>query len=393
MLKPVINLGRQPQHANGYLTKEQLGTEKFFEMVIGYDPENDAIKLMEPCSRELMFNDQYAFYSKTSNAMRKHFADTALKLKKYIKGGVVVEVGSNDGIMQDAWRDMGITCIGVEPSGNVADIAIENGHKVIKDFVGNYVVEELKEYGKIDLVYAANVSCHITEFDEYLKSVKELIGQNGVFVFEDPYFLDVYEKCSYDQFYGEHTWMFTVKFIQNKLKEHGLKLLEVEHLWTHGGSMRYYVTDNPNYYLSSLHMKTQEIEAWKEKEGDIELKLEELAKRIETSRISLKELLKDLQGRIAGFGATSKGVVVTNYCGIGADLIPFITDTTPTKIGKYYPGSHIPIVSQKETDYSQIDYLVCFAWNHFEEIKKLDLGFKGKWIIHVPFPHIDDSSI
>jgi len=386
MLKPYIILGKQPQHANGFLTPVDFGTEQFFDMTIGYDSDTGALRLMEPCKRELLFNDHYAFYSKTSRRMIEHFKATAILLNEFVHDGVVVEIGSNDGVMQDAWKELGVTCIGIEPSGNVADVAIENGHKVLKEFVNK---DTASKVGIVDVVFGANVSCHITDIDEYFESVALMIKDHGVFVFEDPYFLDVYEKCSYDQFYGEHTWMFTVKFIEKKLLEHGLRLFNLEHLWVHGGSMRFYATANPKYLLSGIFMNSTVIEKQKEREGDIAEKLENLKERIALSKDSFKNLLESLRGKnICGFGATSKGVVITNYCGIDSTLVPFITDTTPAKIGLHYPGSHIPIVAQKDFDYSEMDYMVCFAWNHFDEIKGLNLNFKGKWIMHVPYPRI-----
>lgn len=384
--QPVINLGKQPKHANGFVTKDEFGTESFFEMVIGFNEANGAIRLMEPTAREVMFNDHYAFYSKTSKKMQEHFAQTASQLERFLlPGDVVVEIGSNDGIMQDAWKALGRTCIGVEPSANVAAIAKLSGHQVINGFMGSDVAEQILADNRVGLVYGANVSCHITDLDEYFSAVAKLIGDHGVFVFEDPYFLDVYEKCSYDQFYGEHTWMFTVKFIQAKLAQFGMELFDIEHLWSHGGSMRFYAQGLGGKYK----LFNPSIEIQKSLEGDVAAKLADLSARIERSREGLLNILELVRGRnVCGFGATSKGVVVTNYCGIGPDTIPFITDTTPTKIGKCYPGSHIPIVSQAETDYSKFDYIVNFAWNHFDEIRASRKDFKGKWITHVPYPRI-----
>lgn len=386
MIKPYINLGKQPKHANGFLTPEEFGKEEFFNMEIGFDQETKAVRLMEPCARELMFNDHYAFFSKTSQRMIRHFAETARHLMPFVKRGVVVEIGSNDGIMQDAWRDLGIKCIGVDPSANVAAEAQSHGHEVVVDFMSEKVADYILDGQRVDLVYGANVSCHITDIDGYFAAIAKLIDNTGVFVFEDPYFLDVYEKCSYDQFYGEHTWMFTVQFLSRKLAEFGLEIFDIKRLWVHGGSMRYYVAKKGTQIVNGV--VAQQIVM----EGDIEHKLGELASKIENSKMELYNLLESLKGKkICGFGATSKGVVITNFCGIGPDLIPFITDTTPMKIGKYYPGSHIEIRSQADIDYSQFDYIINFAWNHFEEIRKSRPEFKGKWITHVPYPRIIDA--
>jgi methylation protein EvaC len=380
---PVLNLGMQPRHANGYLTKEKLGTEEMFEMIIGYDPQTTAIRLMEPCKREIMFNDKYAFLSKTSRKMIEHFHQTAEDLRHLAEGGTVVEVGCNDGIMLDAWREMGQKAIGVDPSTNTTALAKDNGHTVIEDFMSMEVAEAILSEGPVSLVYAANVSCHITEFDDYIAAVAKLIGDTGTFVFEDPYFLEVYKKCSYDQFYGEHTWIFTVQFIQKKMAEHGLHLYHVQPIWTHGGSMRYFVSKE------GVNEQSPSVEKAIAEEGNIYEKLVDLDIRVRQYKGELLNILEAVKGKkICGFGATSKGVVVTNYCGITPEMVPFITDTTPQKIGKYYPGSHIPIVAQEGMDYSQFDYIINFAWNHFEEIKETRTDFKGKWITHVPHPRI-----
>lgn len=383
MLEKVINLGKQPRHANGFLAKKDFNKEDFFEMVIGFDHNTNAIKLTDLTPREVMFNDNYAFYSKTSRKMQDHFFNTANKLQRFLSGGIVVEIGSNDGIMQDAWKKLNHRCIGIEPSGNVAKIARDNGHEVIEGFISPAIAKDITAEHKVGIVYGANVSCHISDIESYFESVATMIGNHGVFVFEDPYFLDVYDKCSYDQFYGEHTWMFTVKFLKDMLGRFDLEIFDLEPLWTHGGSMRYYVCKKFRKPIQHTVL-LQEM-----REGNIYLKLKDLDKRIKRSKVELLRILNDVRGsKICGFGATSKGVVITNYCGIGPDLVPFITDTTPTKIGKYYPGSHIPIVAQAGTDYSKFDYMINFAWNHFEEIRELRKDFKGKWITHVPYPRI-----
>src|SRR3990167_2624698 len=132
-LKPIIDFGKQP-HANAFLTLGEFEDEYFYNMVVGFDPDTDAIGLVQTNKREDLFNDKYAFYSKTSKRMIEHFAQTAKELKKFVSDGMVIEIGSNDGIMQDAWRGLGVRCIGVEPSANVAQIAKDGGHEVIVDF-------------------------------------------------------------------------------------------------------------------------------------------------------------------------------------------------------------------------------------------------------------------
>ncbi|MBI3573823.1 methyltransferase domain-containing protein [Candidatus Kaiserbacteria bacterium] len=387
-LTPVIDFGRMPI-ANAFLTPEEFSNEYFYDMVVGYDPATHAIGLVNTVPPEKMFHENYAFFSSTSKGMQNHFRETAEKLKPIAGEGIVVEVGSNDGIMLQAWKDMGVRAVGVEPSANVAQVSLDKGHDVIVKFMSPEVVDEILARGNVSLVFGANVSCHIERFVEYLEYVTKLIGKNGVFVFEDPYFLDIVEKTSYDQVYDEHLWYFTVSFINALLSPMGFHVFDCEHVPVHGGELRMYVGHQ------DTHPATPAVDEWLAKETDLPGKLQTLKSNIAISKTKLVELLSQAKKegkRICGFGASSKGTIVTNFCGIGSELVPFITDNTPAKQGKFYPGVHIPIRPQEE--FKDIDVAVLFAWNHLVEINKLPLiqpfrNAGGKWLTHVPMPHFE----
>src|SRR3989338_820585 len=201
-LKPVINFGKMPI-ANAFLTKEQFKDEYFYNMILGYDPGTKAIGLVNKVSPEKMFHENYAYFSSTSKGMQIHFRQTAEKLLPFAKKGIVVEIGSNDGIMLEAWKNLGVRAIGIEPSANVAAVSRAKGHEVITKFINQEVVDEILSKGPVSLFYGANVSCHIEYFPKYLKHITDLISKNGVFVFEDSYFFNIVEKNSYDQIFDE----------------------------------------------------------------------------------------------------------------------------------------------------------------------------------------------
>ena len=392
-LKPIIDFGKMPI-ANAFLTKERFKDEYFYNMVLGYDSKTKAIGLVNKVPPEKMFHENYAFFSSTSKGMQTHFRQTAEKLLSYAGKGIVVEMGSNDGIMLEAWKDLGVKAIGVEPSKNVADISRAKGHEVISKFMNEAVADEILAKGKISLVFGANVSCHIEGFRDYLSSVTKMLGKNGVFVFEDPYFLDIVEKTSYDQIYDEHVWYFTVSFINNMLEPLGYHVFDCEHIEPHGGELRMYVGNKDVYSVKPA------VAMWLAKEKDLDKKIELLEKNIKISKIELLNILNNIKKEnktVCGFAATSKATTIFNYCGIGPELIPFVTDTTPEKQGKYYPGVHIPVVSQEVFEKGEnnpsklIDYAFLCAWNHFKEINKYQSWYKeagGHWITHVPFPKI-----
>lgn len=384
-LQPVISFGKMPI-ANAFLTPDEFSSEYFYDMVLGFDPKTSAIGLLNKVPPEKMFHENYAFFSSTSKGMQSHFRQTAEKLIPFAKKGMVVEIGSNDGIMLEAWKNLGVRAIGVEPSKNVAEVSKLKGHDVIIDFIKPNVVDSILKKGEVSLVYGANVSCHIEGFFEYLGCISQLIGKTGVFVFEDPYFLDMVEKTSYDQIYDEHVWYFTVSFINNMLRPLGLHVFDCEHIDVHGGQLRMYVGHKDAYAVRPI------VSKWLSKETGLEEKLRCFKKNIEKSKIAFLNILsaiKKERKRVCGFGATSKGVIIANYCGIGPDLIPFITDNTPAKQGKYYPGVHIPIRPQEE--FKNVEYAFLFAWNHFKEIDAAQSWFRragGRWITHVPKPRI-----
>lgn len=392
-LNPIINFGKMPI-ANSFCTPDQFAQEYFYQMVLGFDSKTKAIGLVNRVPPENLFHDHYAFYSSTSKGMQIHFAQTAKKLLPIAKKGLVVELGSNDGIMLEAWRKLRVPAIGVEPSRNVAEVSIAAGHNVIIKFLSDKVVDEILGHGKVSLVYSANTFCHVANLSSYLGYITKLIGKNGIFVFEDPYFLDIFEKTSYDQIYDEHVWYFTVSFINNMLKPLGYHVFDCEHLQVHGGELRMYVGHKDTFPAKPS------VASWLAKEKGLEQKLEILENNIKKSKIKLLKILNQIkkEGKtICGFGATSKATTVFNYCGIGPELIPFVTDNTPIKEGKFYPGVHIPIVSQKVFEAGKtnpkekIDYTFLGAWNHFKEINQYQSWYKesgGHWITHVPTPKV-----
>ena len=217
----------------------------------------------------------------------------------------------------------------------------------------------------------------------------------GIIYFRiDPYFIDIVEKTSYDQIYDEHAWYFTISFINAMLAPLGFHVFDCEHIDVHGGELRMYVGHQ------DTHLVKPTLAPWLEKEKYLPRQLETLKRNTEKSKVELVALLQKIKSegkKICGFAATSKATTIFNYCGIGPDLIPFVTDTTPEKQGKYYPGVHIPVVAQSvfeagKTDRSKfIDYAFLCAWNHSKEIDKYQAWYKetgGHWITHVPRPRI-----
>ncbi len=388
--QPFISFGKQPI-ANGFLTPEQFEKEYFFELKVGHCTKCNMVQLVEQPSREMMFHENYAFFSSTSNFMKKHFADAAQSFKTRFLGAdpFVVEIGSNDGIFLQNFKDMGIRHLGVEPSANVAKVAQEKGINTVNEFFDLKLAENVIENnGKADLIFSANVICHIPYINSIFEGVAKLLSTKGVFAYEDPYLGDVVQKTSYDQVYDEHVFVFSLLSVSYLANLHGLEVFDVEHQETHGGSMRYFIA--PKSTREILPSVAKQIQF----ENNLGLHKAEtyaqFTKNVENSRAQLLKLLNELKQkgkRVVGYAATSKSTTVTNYCSITPDLVEFISDTTPIKQGKFSPGVHIPVKNHSEFAANYPDYALLFGWNHAKEIMQKEQEFVkkgGKWIVYVP---------
>ena len=351
--------------------------------------KRQATELVE---REKMFHENYAFLSSTSSRMALHFKDFAgLVIKDLLRvpSPFVVEIGSNDGIMLRHFANAGIRHLGIEPSANVAQVAIDKGIKTVCRFFDEEFARDIvAEYGQADVFLGANVMCHIPYIHSVIAGIKILLKPDGLVIFEDPYLGDIVKKTSYDQIYDEHAFYFSVASISYLFEQHGLEVVDVEPQNVHGGSMRYVIARKGARKTSPAVMEQRA------KEEILGLNMIEtyarLRRNIERSAQKLLFLLQEIKSqgkRVVGYGATSKSTTVVNYCGITSELIEFISDTTPAKQGKFSPGAHIPIRPYQDFAIDYPDYALLFAWNHAEEIMAKEQNFikkGGRWIVYVP---------
>jgi len=394
MKKEFLDLGRQPI-ANKFLKEDEFKDEFFFDLKVVFDDETKLVSLKEFVKPELMFNEDYAYSTSMSYPMVKHFELTANMLKEEFNPKTVLEIGSNDGpFIKNFDTDISIC---VEPCENFAKKTTDMGYRSYISFWDTEVSHGIKEvHGEMDLVYAANCVCHIQNLDECFAAVKNILSENGVFVFEDPSLLRMLERGSYDQIYDEHAHIFSITALDNILIENGLKIFRVDNLSIHGGSNRVYVSHLPPEPYTFFRYRPVELTVRenlnKEKDFGIDnFKTYEIfSERVNKSKKDLVELLtklKDEGKRVVSIGATSKSTTVFNYCGIDESLIECITDTTPDKQGLLAPGSHIPVVDRESVNLNDYDYAFLGAWNFKDVIANKEREFVengGKFITHVP---------
>lgn len=388
---PFIDFGKMPI-ANGFLAEDQFDDEYFFQMEVGFCPVCAMVQLVEQPAPEMMFHDNYAYFSSISQRMAEHFESFAmLVMDKYLasEDPFVLELGSNDGIMLRHFAQKGIRHLGVEPSANVAEAARKHGVNTICEFFGEKLgLKILSEYGPADAILAANVMCHIPDMHSVIAGFEKLLSKKGVVMFEDPYWGDIIEKVSYDQIYDEHVFYFSVASVNYMFGQHGMEVIDVMPQTTHGGSMRYVIG------RKGEHVVTDAVASQVAKEEELGLRTPETYDQfrinVEASRDALMGELNSLKAdgkRVVGYGATSKSTTVTMYCGITPEHVEFVSDTTPGKQNKFSPGAHLPVKPYDEFKSDHPDVALLFAWNHGEEIMANEKVFHdngGKWLVYVP---------
>ena len=387
MLKKFLDLGKQPI-ANGFLFRDQISEEYFFNLGAAFDEETKLVTQTEYVDPPLMFNDEYVYRGSMSKTMREHFKKLSGVLWENDNPmPKVLEIGSNDGVFLKHWPTD--STVAVEPCGNFAKETRRMGYKTYKEFWCTELAKEIKLVdGERDIIFAANCICHIPNLDEAFKAVNLLLKDDGVFIFEDPSLAEVINNNSYDQIYDEHPHVFSVIALDNLLNRCGLEIIKVENITVHGGSNRVYVMKKG---FGVVDVSVEQNKSYERVLGldDFETFLR-FAKRVEQSKEDLVRLLtkcKDEGKKVISYGASSKSTTIFNYCGIGPELLSYITDTTPEKQGKLSPGMHIPVIAPEQGFNNTVHFAYLGAWNFIKEIKDKEkdfVGGGGKFITHVP---------
>ncbi len=389
MNKVFLNLGRQPL-ANSFLKdigKKALRNEFFYNLKICFNTKNYLVSIAKPVNPKKQYTDKYAHRASESRTMRSAFKVVAKKLFKRFKPKKIMEIGSNDGVFLKNFGKKSV--VAVEPCKNLARLT-KKLFETYDEFWNLKLANKLiKKKGEIDLIFSANTISHIPNLKETFKGIHNILSKDGVLVIEDPSLLKVLQNNSYDQFYDEHVYVFSSISIDNIIQEYGLRLFDIEHLSTHGGSNRYFICKKNGKYKKSLRLEKAIKNEKSYKLHKIESYLK-FSKRVNLSRKNLFTLMKKLKKtkkRIISYGATYKSTTVFNYCNLNSKLIDYVTDTTLNKQGKYTPGTHIKIISPEIGMNNTVDYAFLGAWNFKKEIFKKEKNFLkrgGKFITHVP---------
>ncbi|MEK6854530.1 MAG: methyltransferase domain-containing protein, partial [Nanoarchaeota archaeon] len=394
-LRNVLSLGSTPP-ANAFL-KSPKDPEQFFPLELSFCNGCGFVQLSHVVSPELLFKD-YVYVSSTSPAFVQHFRDLSDLIVKRFKlqpNSLIVDIGSNDGVLLRPFKEKGMNVLGIDPAEKIAAMATANDIETLPIFFTVAVAKDtVKKYGKAKVVAATSVFSHVDDLDSFVEGVKELLSDDGVFVIEVYYLYELLEKNLFDTIYHEHLSYFTVKTISQLLKRLGMEVFDVSETDTHGGSLKVFAQKAGG--LHKLQPSVKQFVAMEEAKHLYEAATYiDFAKKIEHNKTKLRQLLAGLKSknkRIVGYGAPAKGNTLLNYFLIGPDVLDCIVDDSPWKQGLYTPGTHIPVVAFDELNRQRPDYILILAWNFAEPIMKKCAGFSN-FIMPVPTPQIINSTV
>lgn len=383
-MKEFLDLGTQPL-ANNYRDINDKSEEYLYNLKIGFNQYNYLVSIIEQPSGQLAFNDSYPYMSSSSQTMIGHFKQSALEIKKRNPKNIL-EIGSNDGIFL---RNFGPNIItAVEPCNNFACYTNTLGYKTYAKFWNNETANELiSKHGLFDFIFAANSIPHINNIEEAFSAVSIALSNNGYFIIECPYLLDILQNNAFDQWYNEHPHTLSVLSIGLMAYKYNMFVSEIQKINVHGGSIRVFIRKRGFHHnqINTVKFLDNEIS----NNLDVINGYTKISNFAQQTKKELKELLLDLKTqnkKIIAYGATAKSATVFNYCDIGPDIIDCIVDTTPNKQNKLSPGKHIPIVRPREDMYGA-DYVLLTAWNYKSEIlnkEKPYINNGGRFISYIP---------
>lgn len=393
-LVEVFSFGETPP-ANAYLSPDALDTAEILaSLVVRACTACKLVQLRDVVDPEVLFRN-YLYVAGTSPVFVAHFAEYAKTVAKRFgltKRSLVVDVGSNDGVLLSHFKKLGMKILGIDPAKNIAAEATKNGLPTLPEFFTPEIAHSVrKEHGTASVITANNVFAHTDDVVGFVESVKELLAPGGVFVFEAQYLKDFIEKNLFDMTYHEHLCYYHLTPLVPFFKRLGLRVFDVEQVPTHGGSIRVYVR-----WDKGPHKTTPRVAKMLKEEAALNniSTYHAFGKRITTIGEKLRSLLGELRGqgkRVVGYGAPAKATTLCYALGIDGETLEYIVDDSKMKQGLHMPGTHIPIKSPEVLYSNKPDVCLILAWNFADSIVKNHAQFAkngGIFVVPVPEPRI-----
>jgi SAM-dependent methyltransferase len=382
---PLIDLGSAPP-SNAYLTEVTLRKpERWFPLRVLVCTECWLAQTEDYAGADELFAADYAYFSSFSTSWLAHAERYVADMKARFAlnaSSQVVEVAANDGYLLQYVMARGIPCVGIEPTSGTAAAARARGIDIVEDFFGVRLARNLVLQGRAaDLTAANNVLAHVPDINDFVAGFAQLLKPAGVATFEFPHLLKMIRESQFDTIYHEHFSYLSLTAVLRIFERNGLAVFDVEHLPTHGGSLRVYAqrSDTGTREISGrvTQLATEEIDAGI-KTARPYASFQTKAKRVKNDFLAFLIDAGNSGKTVVAYGAAAKGNTLMNYAGIRPDLIKFVVDRNPAKQGRYMPGSRIPIVAEDRLKTERPDYVVILPWNLRQEVMT-QLQYISEW--------------
>jgi hypothetical protein len=340
----------------------------------------------------ILFPPTYPYTSGTTKILRENFAELSTEVARLYPlkpTDLIVDIGSNDGTLLSNFTKS-CRVYGIEPT-NAGKLAIERGIATQISFFNRAAVKvALAAHGKARMITATNVFAHIEDIHEIVDCILELLDEDGIFISESHYLLSLIETLQYDTIYHEHLRYYSVTALKYLLEMHGLEVIHTRPIPTHGGSIRVYAARKGKYPVRESVAATLATEGRELTDA----KLKAFKQNVVNSKLALYALLRDIKrqgGRVYGVGAPSRASTLINYVGLDDGILDCVLEIKGSyKVGKYVPGTMIPVVDEGRLFADQPEYALLLSWHIADELmpKLASRGFKGKFIVPLPEPRV-----
>jgi SAM-dependent methyltransferase len=398
MTTTFVDLGMSPL-CESFLTTEQIDQmEPYYPLHVLVCEQCFLVQLREYVQPDTIFTE-YAYFSSYATSWVEHARRYCLMITERLGLGPksqVYELASNDGYLLQHFLPLNVPVTGIEPAINVAAVAVGKGVPTITEFFGVALAERLVSEGRrADLIIGNNVLAQVPDLNDFTAGMAHLLGPNGIITLEFPHLDCLIKENQFDTIYHEHFSYFSLGAVNRLAHRHGLKVVDVEQLPTHGGSLRVYLSR-----ANATHQESPAVAALLSHEREIGFEdigtYSRFGARVHRTKRELLSLLiqcKNAGAKICGYGAPGKGNTLLNYCGIGTDFLDFTVDRNHYKHGRYTPGMHIPIHPVSAIDEARPDYLLILPWNLKAEIiaqMRHVAEWGCKFIVPIPEAHVID---
>jgi hypothetical protein len=371
----LVDLGVQPISNALLRSPEDFLIEKSYPLVVYVCDKCALVQLDNSLKRDLHFNENYTYFSSYSDSWLGHAKELALRCVsdlKLSKECLVVELASNDGYLLQFFKEQGIPVLGIEPSENVANSAIfERNIPTIVEFFGRECAFKLRKNSvAADLIIAINVLAHVPDIYDFLSGVEILLSEEGRAIIEFPHLSNMLAEFQFDTIYHEHYSYLSLTALNPIIYQSGLKVIAVEKIETHGGSLRLQLAKAGSKFLEAQDLEevlTEEL-AHDPRDPAIRKHFQENVVRIIHDLSNEIAALNKVGKRIVGYGAAAKGNTILNLAGITPSDLHCVIDKNPFKQGKFLPGSHIPVYGVDELFENPPGAILVLPWNLSTEI-------------------------